>query len=45
LTDRIEFEVKVNSQTDVLNPYDSLDEDELAILLNQKLSELDQYGE
>ncbi|MCC5615374.1 SDR family NAD(P)-dependent oxidoreductase [Nostoc sp. CHAB 5836] len=45
LADRIEFEVKINSQTDVLNPYDSLDEAELAILLNQKLAELDQYGE
>ncbi|WP_189525043.1 type I polyketide synthase [Nostoc sp. 'Peltigera membranacea cyanobiont' 232] len=45
LADSIEFEVKVNSQTDALNPYDSLDEDELAILLNQKLAELDKYGE
>nr|AGZ05273.1 McyD [Nostoc sp. 152] len=45
LADRIEFEVKINSQTDTLNPYDSLEEDELAILLNQKLAELDKYGE
>ncbi|WP_331001412.1 SDR family NAD(P)-dependent oxidoreductase [Nostoc sp. WHI] len=45
LADNIQFEVKTNSQTDTINPYDSLDEDELTILLNQKLAELDKYGE
>ncbi|MHC5823431.1 MAG: acyl carrier protein, partial [Nostoc sp.] len=45
LADSIEFEVKITSETDTLNPYDSLDEDELTILLNQKLAELDKYGE
>lgn len=45
LADSIEFEVKSNSQRDILNPYDSLNEDELTILLNQKLAELDKYGE
>jgi microcystin synthetase protein McyD len=45
LVDIIEFELKINSQIEAVNPYDSLNEDELAILLNQKLAELDKYGD
>ncbi|MEA5554859.1 type I polyketide synthase [Nodularia spumigena] len=45
LAPNIDFEVKTNSLVDPGNPYDSLNEDELAILLNQKLTEFDQYGE
>ncbi|MCW5313964.1 SDR family NAD(P)-dependent oxidoreductase [Nostoc sp. KVJ3] len=45
LPENINFHVKQTSPPDTLNPYDSLNEDELAILLNQKLAELDKYGD
>ena len=37
----LDFEIKTDAPTESLNPYDSLSEEELAILLNQKLIELD----
>ncbi|WP_427160212.1 SDR family NAD(P)-dependent oxidoreductase [Aliinostoc sp. HNIBRCY26] len=45
LADSIVFEIKINDPSDILNPYESLNEDELAILLNQKLAELEEYGD
>jgi microcystin synthetase protein McyD len=44
LANHLDFEIKINPIPDNHNPYDSLSEDELARLLNQKLTELDQYG-
>lgn len=41
----VDFEVRINMQADDIHSYDSLNEEELTILLNQKLAELDQYGE
>ncbi|MBD2776533.1 type I polyketide synthase [Iningainema tapete] len=40
---QIEFEAI--APEDTLNPYDNFSEDELTTLLNQKLAELDKYGE
>ncbi|MDZ8138071.1 MAG: SDR family NAD(P)-dependent oxidoreductase [Nostoc sp. DedQUE04] len=45
LADKIDFELDINKYSDSLNPYESLNEDELAVLLNQKLAELEEYGE
>ncbi|MCF4969009.1 type I polyketide synthase, partial [Nostoc sp. CMAA1605] len=45
LADSINFEMTPNDYSEILNPYDSLNEDELAILLNQKLAELEEYGD
>ncbi|MBW4432009.1 MAG: SDR family NAD(P)-dependent oxidoreductase [Pelatocladus maniniholoensis HA4357-MV3] len=45
LAEHINFEMKINDSSDTLNPYDSLNEDELAVLLNQKLAELDKYDQ
>jgi microcystin synthetase protein McyD len=44
LANHLDFEIKINPIPDNHSPYDSLSEDELARLLNQKLTELDQYG-
>ncbi|WP_448265689.1 SDR family NAD(P)-dependent oxidoreductase [Nostoc sp. DSM 114159] len=44
LAKHIDFEIAIHN-SDTLNPYESLNEDELAILLNQKLAELEEYGE
>jgi microcystin synthetase protein McyD len=45
LADSVDFEIKSNESSEIVNPYESLNEDELAILLNQKLAELEEYGD
>ncbi|MEH2155515.1 SDR family NAD(P)-dependent oxidoreductase [Nostoc sp.] len=45
LADHIDFKVKTKTPADILNPYDSFSEEELATLLNQKLAELNKYDE